>query len=66
MSFSEDMPRYTTKPRQSWIEDDEWIDPPVMPSTMTVHEDEDDGFTGLFDSKGNPIYRVRPRMGFVG
>lgn len=58
--------KYVAKPRQTWIEDDEWIDPPVMPSTMTVHEDDDDGFTGLYDAHGNPLYRVKRPMGFVG
>lgn len=49
--------------RAAWVADDEWIEDPVMPSTMTIIEDEDD-FTGLYDAQGNPLYRAKAPMGF--
>ena len=57
-------PRPRPKPRAAWVADDEWIEPPVMPSTMTIHED--DGWTGLYDAQGRPLFRQKAPMGFVG
>ncbi|MBT3071209.1 hypothetical protein KKP04_10030 [Rhodomicrobium sp. Az07] len=32
--------------------------------TLTVHEQEKELFTGLFDAKGNKLYRERQTIGF--
>lgn len=57
-------PRPRPKPKAAWIADDEWIEPPVMDTSITVIEDDDD-WTGLWDAQGNPLYRKKAPMGFV-
>ncbi|KKN35013.1 hypothetical protein LCGC14_0788030 [marine sediment metagenome] len=33
-----------------------------LPSSISVHENNDSEFTGLFDKHGNEIYRVSDRV----
>lgn len=47
--------RYVTKPK-AW---GRWNDEPVMPTSITVHEDDPYEETGLLDVHGNRLYRVR-------
>ncbi len=52
------MVKYEPKrPKLEWDEDE------VVLTGQTVIEDEPE-WTGLFDADGNPLYRVRERMGF--
>ena len=53
--------RYVTKPRALWVSDleEDVPDPPHI----TV-DDEGPVPTGLFDSHGNELYRMREPIGF--
>lgn len=34
-------------------------------STREILTTEDNKFTGLYDSEGNPLYKQKPRIGFL-
>ena len=57
------MPRYTSRPRSDWWDDDWTAD--RQPTTVTVHEEDDPVNTGILDKDGNPIYRM-PEKGKLG
>lgn len=58
------MGRYTARPLKArWIADLDMET--AMPESMTVFEPDDDAqFTGLYDARGDPLFRVREPLGF--
>lgn len=45
--------------------DDETIYQNQSPGTLTIHEDEPELFSGLYDHQGQPLYRTRQKIGFI-
>lgn len=57
------MPRYVSRPRSFWVEDETYRDPirqdtPIVPEHVAAD-------TGLLDAQGNTIWRLPERMGFL-
>lgn len=57
------MPRYTTKPRNLWVEDEDAWDAFTQTQAPTV-DDHIPVATGLLDVNGDPIFRMPNPMGF--
>lgn len=56
------MPRYFSRPRSFWVEDDYYADDsPAQLPTVSDHEPVD---TGIIDVNGNPIMRAPNPVGF--
>jgi hypothetical protein len=53
--------------RPYYAEQDDGISGPEdgMPGSLTVHEEDHDGFSGLYDSEGKPLYRRKRGIGFI-
>ena len=60
---------YSTGIKRSLVVADEPCDDEdiyIGPDDLIVYEyDDDDGWTGLYDASGEPIYIVKPRIGFL-
>ena len=59
------MPKYITKKPKA---DDEWlVDEPFIPELTVEEQDNQPQATGLFDKRGNELFKVqdRPMMGFI-
>lgn len=41
-----------------------YYDDNIITNTECI-EQEKDYFSGLYDAKGNPLYKVKPRLGFI-
>lgn len=55
------------RPRQrgrAWWQDEDDFAANEPPPSITVHEDEEDGWTGLYDASGNKLMRPRNPIGF--
>ena len=57
------MPRYFTRPRSFWVEDETYSDP-VRPDTPEVPEHVATD-TGLLDKDGGAIWRAPNPVGFL-
>ena len=57
-------PRRPRQPGRAWWQDEDDFAPYEPPPSITVHEDEEDRWTGLYDAKGEPIMRPRNPIGF--
>ncbi|ADP72692.1 hypothetical protein Rvan_3512 [Rhodomicrobium vannielii ATCC 17100] len=51
---------------KNWYSSEDWFYDYEQGSgqTLTVHEQEKELFTGLFDAQGNKLYRERQPIGF--
>lgn len=50
-------------PKSYW-DDEDWMQSQQI-TNVTVHQDEFDSFTGLYDHEGNPLYREPNKIGFI-
>lgn len=50
------------RPRVWWVEDEPTE--PIPHQTITVHENEPDDWSGLYDASGKKLYRARQPFGF--
>lgn len=64
--------RYVTKPRLSiprvWHDEPYWIDDepePTVFNALEVYDNVEATFTGILDERGDPIYRMPNRIGFI-
>lgn len=51
------------RPRQWWQDEDDFA-PYEPPPSITVHEEEDERWTGHLDANGNKLMRPRNPIGF--
>lgn len=57
-------PRRPRQPGRAWWQDEDDFAPYEPPPSITVHEDDESRWTGLYDAKGEPIMRERRPIGF--
>ena len=62
------MKRYLAKPKRPRAIDEydyeNYYEPDISHDTPVVDETSGPQFTGLYDSKGNPLYRMPEKVGF--
>lgn len=56
---------YVSLKTNNWCEGGEWSQDDYIHTTNECIITESDYFSGLLDSEGSPLYRVKQKIGFI-